>query len=243
MKRFISLLSMAQSSAVLFVLFVGQLIYASDSNQLEKQIQKAVGHYYTQPFSINVTDNGLVKISGEVSVLYDRLRIFDIVAKVSGVREISDEIVVNTPIIADKMIEASILEKIALNHAISEPERIKVAVDNGIVFFTGDVNFYREKLIANTIASWEKGVKGIDDEIQIVLKPQNKISDQNLSSELQEIIHNQFPHESNVSVTVEDGVVTLGGTTSTLWTEDQLVKGVSGVIGVQKVISMLKLDK
>lgn len=241
MKRFLSHMTMAPLGAVLFVFFLGQLAVASpNSRQLEKQIEKAVGHYYTQPFDITATDNGVVKIRGEVPVLYDRLRVFDIVAQVSGVREIKDEIIVNVPIVADKMIQANILEKISVNHAITEPERIKVDVDNGIVFLRGHVSFYREKLIANTIASWEKGVKGIEDEIQVAGK-QTSMNDQELTSELMDILQQKFPHENNVSFSVQDGVVTLKGTTRTLWSEDQLIKGMSGLIGVQKVVSALKL--
>ncbi len=243
MKRLLSH-SFVAFGAMLVVLFTGQVLYASpESNQLEKKVRKAIGHYYTQPFDISANDNGIVKIQGEVPVLYDRLRVFDIVAKVDGVREITDEIEVNSPIIADKMIEASILEQLSVNHAISEPEQIKVSVDNGIVFFTGNVNHYREKLVANTIASWEKGVKGIEDEIHVATPKMNAKENADLTSEMQDILHTQFPHESNISVSVQDGVVTLNGTTGTLWTEDQLVKEMSAVIGVQKVVSNLKLNK
>jgi osmotically-inducible protein OsmY len=241
MKRLLVQLTRVSLGAALLIFITGQSIHASSkTNPLENQIKKAISHYYAEPFSITATDNGIVTIHGKVPVLYDRLRIFEIVAQIGGVREIKDEVVVDVPMIADKMIEASLIEKIAMNHAISEPERIKVSVDNGVVFLNGNVSLYREKLAANTIASWEKGVKGIEDKITIT-GAMTKKTDQQLSVELQDILKYQFPHEKNVSVSVQDGVATLTGSTRTLSTADQMVKGLSDVLGVQKVVSSLKL--
>jgi osmotically-inducible protein OsmY len=243
MKRLLTQLARVSLGAVLLLLFSGQYIYAaSPSHQLAKKVEKALGHYYLEPFSITATDNGVVKIRGEVPVLYDRLRVFDIVAQVNGVREIKDEIVVKAPLVADNMIKAGIVEKIAVHSAISDPERIKVNVDNGVVILKGQVGSYREKLIINTIASWEKGVKGIEDEIQLVGAKTTK-SDQELSAELQDILSDRFPHETNVTASVHEGVVTLAGSSQTLWTEDRLVEEISGVIGVQKIINTLKLTE
>ena len=145
--------------------------------------------------------------------------------------------------IADKIIEASIVEKLGANQAISNPGRIGVAVDNGVVFLSGQVSYYHEKLIANSIVSWEKGVAGIEDQIKVVPNSDKIPSDQQLQQTLQEILQSQFPTERRVTVSAQDGVVTLGGLTKTLWTEDQMVKEISSILGVKKVISNLKLSK
>ncbi len=234
----------ALSMAVLFVFLMGQTLQASPaSNHLQKQVINELELYYPQMFKVNVTDDGTVQVKGEVNVLYDRFRIFDIVSKIPGVQRIKNETVVNAPIVADKVIEANIRDKIDGDYAISDSEPIKVTVDNGIVFLSGQVNSYHEKLMANTIASWEKGAKGIQDNIKVVPHSNMAQNNQEMETKLQDLIKSHYPHDKNVSVSVKDGVVTLKGTTRTLWNEDQLVKEVSNVRGVKDVISQLKLNQ
>ncbi len=226
-------------------LFVGiQTVFAGKAQEaLEKRVEGVISRYYPQDFEIKVLDEGTVRIRGEVNTLYDRLRIFDIVSKVEGVKKIKNELVVQTPIVADKMIEADLVQLLNVNKAISEPDRIKVHVDNGIVFLSGEVNFYREKLAARTTASWEKGVKGIVDEIEVVPHPAINKSDQKLQEVLQDILEYQFPNEKNVAFTIQDGVVTLMGKTRVLWTQHEIVKEFSSIMGVKKVINKMKLGK
>jgi len=229
--------------AALFFFSMGQIAYAVPQHtQLEKRIDKVISRYYAQNFNIKAADDGTVRIQGDVDALYDRLRVFDIVSKVVGVKKIKNEIVVHTPLLADKVIEANLIEKFKINKAISEPERISVKVDNGIVFLSGEVNFYRERLVANTIASWEQGVKGIEDQIKVVPQPANTRDDRVLETILNDILQYQFPNEKGISLSVHDGVVTLTGMTRTLWTENQIVKEFSSIMGVRDVISSLKLN-
>lgn len=62
--------------------------------------------------------------------------------------------------------------------------------------------------MAETVASWQKGVKGISNEIE-VLPPEKARSDKNLETVLKQIRKYQFPLSENVSISVTDGVVTL----------------------------------
>jgi len=227
----------------LFILSMGQLIYAAPSHkQLTKRVEDVISRYYPQEFGIKVSDTGTVRIRGDVNALYDRLRIFDIVSAIRGVQEIENEIVVHSPMLADKAIEASLIEKFRIGNTISEPERISTKVDNGIVFLSGEVNFYRDKLVVNTIASWEPGVKGIEDQIKVVPHPASDRNDLMLEAILLDILQYQFPDENGISLSVQDGVVTLDGTTRTMWRESQVVKELSSIIGVKEVISDLKLN-
>jgi osmotically-inducible protein OsmY len=230
---------------VMLLLFsMGQMLYATPQQaRVEKEVEKVLHLYCPQEFNIKVTGDGLVRIRGDVDVLYDRLRAFDIVSKVEGVKEIQNEIVVQPPIVADKVIEASIVEKLGMNQAISEPAGIKVSVDKGFVFLSGNVHYYHEKLIANSIASWEKGVTGIQDDINVVPNSGKVQDDQTLNRILQEVLQRQFPAEQNVSLSVHDGVVTLEGRARTLWTEDRMAEELSNIMGVREVISNLKLNE
>ena len=229
--------------AVLLLFSTAQSLYAApEKMQIKQQVEKLINLYCPQELSVKVTEEGLVQIKGTVPVLYDRLRAYDIVSKVQGVRKIENEIVVQTSVMPDKIIEASIVEKLGINQAISDPARIDVAVNNGVVFLSGAVNYYHEKLIANSIASWEKGVTGIEDQLKVMPNSNQIPDDQQLLQVLQYVLQDQFPNEERVSVSAHDGVVTLEGVTRTLWTEDQMVEELSSILGVQKVISNLKLS-
>lgn len=233
----------AHCFAALFFFSMGQIVCAApQQKQLEKRVEQVIGRYYPQDFNINVTDGGRVRIRGDVDALYDRIRVFDIVSQIVGVKEIENEIVVNSPILPDKVVEAGIIERLGIARVISAPGRISVKVENGIAFLSGEVSYYREKLVANSIASWEQGVKGIKDQIKVAPHPAKAISDQLLDDILNDILQYQFPHEKGISLSVRDGVVTLEGTTRTLWTENQIVKELSSIMGVKDVVSTLKLN-
>ncbi len=139
--------------------------------------------------------------------LFDRLRIFEIVAKVPGVKFIVNNLDVITDMIPDKMILNNILNQLGKILSILEPIRIKVSVTNGFVFLTGEVSYYREKIMTETVASWQQGVKGIENEIT-VLPSQKAVSDDKLKIILQEILKNHFGIEKTVTFMVRNRTVT-----------------------------------
>ncbi len=205
-------------------------------------MQDAISIYYPDEIVATSDANGKVQLGGQVNTLYDKLRIFDIVSGVKGVRAIENRIDVNTPLVPDGIIEQNIREEMKYVHSILEPDRIKVHVDNGTVFLTGDVSYYREKLTAETIASWQKGAKGIINNLE-VLPPKNAVSDQNLEALLGEIMKNRFPLDTDASFTVQNGAVTLNGKVVSFWDENQIVKEFSRVRGVTKVNNNLAVEE
>jgi len=244
MKTLYSHLCAAYFMTVLLLFSMDQMLNAASKQKgLQKEVEKILGLYYPQESSIKVTDDGLVRIRGEVDALYDRLRAFDVVSKVEGVKQIKNEIDVQVPVVADKVIEAKILEKLGVNQAISEPADIKVTVDKGFVFLSGNVHYYHEKLIANSVVSWEKGVTGIEEDIKV--SPNSGVipDDERLKQVLQDALERWFPTAQNVSLSIRDGVVTLEGKTRTLWMADQIAEELSSIMGVRDVISNLKLNK
>ena len=140
-----------------------QLVFPNDAaKDLSEKVSNKINNYYVgDNFQITSTNKGRVEIKGEVKTLYDKLNIFDIIAKVPGVKEITDNLIVQSPILPDKVIQANIISEINIVKSILEPDRIHVHVDKGDVILTGEVSFYREKLLAETVASWQEGVKSI----------------------------------------------------------------------------------
>ena len=223
---------------------VGLLIFVSPVFPKEKlldRIKDAIPNYYEDAYNVSIINGGTVQINGDVNTLYDKYRVYDIIAKVPGVKKIINQLEVDSPPIPDDMIKDNINEEKHLVSSILEPDKIKVRVDNGIAFLDGVVSYNREKLMMLTLTSWQKGVKGIINNIK-VLPPKVARSDANLKSILNEILKNEFPIENSVQFTVENGIVNLNGTVSTLWIKKKMTESFANVLGVQGVINNLGIE-
>jgi osmotically-inducible protein OsmY len=229
---------------VILSLGIAQILFAAtDPQKLAQKVEAAIGnYYYNSNLNIKADVNGKVTINGDVNSLYDRLRIFEIVSKVPGVVFIENKLMVKTPDVPDQMILDKILSQIKIMSSILEPDRIKVNVTNGFVFLTGEVSYYREKLVAATVATIQEGVKGIENDL-VVLPQQKAVSDDNLKIVLQEILKNHFGLAKNVSFTVANGVVTLTGKARLLWEKNMIEEEFSKVLGINKVINNLEVVK
>lgn len=229
-------------SIFLFSLVFSTISFALTSNaSLADKVENAINNRYNQDFEVTVNNDNSVTITGQVNTFYDKLKIFEIASKIKGVRGITDNVTINAPILPDKEIQANIVNELNMVSSILEPNRIKVHVDNGEVILGGTVSFYREKLMAETVASWEKGVRGIDNNIK-VLSPSRAISDSNLRIILQDILDNQFSVEKNVSFSVNDGIVNLNGTVDNLYAKKQIKDEFSSIIGIKKVNNNLQVE-
>jgi osmotically-inducible protein OsmY len=228
-------------SIICFLLFISEGTFAQSANLVSK-VESALNRYYMDPFNIKADENGKVTIKGDVNTLYDKLNIFDIVAAVKGVKEIADEVIVDTPLMPDSIIADDIEDAIQNNSIILEPDKINVKVDEGVVFLDGTVSYYKEKLAAETIASQQDGVKGIENDIN-VLPPKQERSDENIKSILNEILINKFPMvKNNVNITVNNGDVVLSGEVQSLWEKSNLQKEFLQVLGVKSVTENLKIN-
>ena len=211
----------------------------SSNDKLADKVETAIYNHYHKNFDIAVNNDHSVTVTGQVNTYYDKLRIFQIVSKVKGVMDIDDNVIVNTPILPDNEIRDNINHELKMVSSILEPERINVGVDNGEVILSGKVSFYREKLMVQTVASWEKGVKGITNDLK-VLPPSKAVSDANLKIILNDILNNQFSMERNVSFTVNHGIVDLYGTVDDLYAKNHIQDEFSSIIGIVKVNNNLK---
>jgi len=228
--------------AVALVLVFAQGAFATTaSSRLETQVENAIGVYYPGDFRIQATPAGVVSIKGQTNTLYDKYRVFDIVSRVKGVQEIKDEVTVNTSELPNNAVKENVRQELNLANSIMEPERIKVSVDNGDVVLSGTVSSPNEKVVAETVTSWQDGVRGIDNQIK-VLPPEQATSDQNLHTVLSGILQNRFPLEKNVSFQVHAGVVTVSGQVNTLWSRKHIVKDFASVPGVKQVSNHLTVE-
>ena len=117
-------ISKLKISGLIFILFFffAQTAFSSDAaKQLSDKVRTKINNYY-------------------YNTLYDKLNIFDIVSQIPGVKEITDNIVVNSSLLPDDVIEANIISEIKVAKSILEPDRIQVHVDNGEVILNGEVS-------------------------------------------------------------------------------------------------------
>lgn len=207
-------------------------------DKLEENVEESIANYYYEDFTVTADEEGNVTLEGEVNTLYDKYRIFQIVSKVAGVRTITNNIIVDTELLPDEVIETNIRQEMQLVSSILEPDRITVEVNDGIVFINGKVSFYREKIMMRTIASWQEGVKGIVNRLE-VLPFKEAVSDENLKTVLNQIMEYEFSAEKEVEFTVNNGNVTLTGTANSLWAKRNIEEKFSDVLGIKDVDNKL----
>jgi osmotically-inducible protein OsmY len=227
--------------AVLIALFSNVNIFGQiDSKQLAQNVADYLGNYYDQDFQISADQNGIITVSGQVNTLFDKLKIEGLISEVKGVKGINNNIEILNDITADDIIKSNIEYELKMNDAIEEPEKIQVDVKDGVVTLSGTVNYYREKVIAQTIASWQDGANKLISNI-VVLPSSVVKSDNNLKLIIKDILRRHFPLEKNVTYTVDKGNVTLNGTVEDLYAKDNIKEDIQRVLGVKSVISNLSL--
>ncbi len=235
-------LSLAAIATWLFLSMAGSAIAQVDKKDLESRVRSALDPYAMHHLSVSADENGTVTIQGIVDALYDRLDIFQIVSQVNGVKKIKDLVEVNTPLTPDESIKTNVVRTIKDNSVILEPDKITVTVDDGLVVLDGTVSYPKEKVMATTVASWQDGVKGVENRIQ-VLPSQEARSDENIKSVLDEIVKNHFPLVSGtVSIAVADGNVTVDGKVQRLWEKVNLKEEFLQVVGVKSVVENLEVE-
>jgi len=231
--------------AILVLTFSGIMISNSVAQTNEQDLGAAVkakiSNYYPEnQISVKTSENGRIELKGTVNVLYDKLKMFEIVSSVKGVHYIENNIEVDTQSLPDKEIEANIKNELSLVKSISEPDLLNVDVSNGVVILRGKVRFQHESTVMETIASWQEGVQGIVNELQVI--PISKaISDGTLSGAINDLLENQFREEKQVNFDVNHGKVTLNGNVRTLWAKDHIEKEIQRIVGVTEITNNLNI--
>ena len=224
------------------VFSVSSIFPQSNPEQLKEKVIQNISGYYPDEFDVTVDQSGAVTVSGEVNTLFDKLKITELISRVNGVSKINNIIEIQTEPTVDEEIKANIEEELKLNNVILEPDKINVEVKNGVVYLTGTVSYFREKLMAQTIASWQNGVTDMKSSIK-VLSPKVAQSDDNLYTIINDILKNRFGLEDKVKFNVDGGVVDLLGSVKSLYAKDKIAEEIQQIIGVKKVLNELSVEQ
>ena len=241
LKKITSISKVFFLSAMLILITTGQSYPHVNSDKLINKVENKIANYYSETFEVSANNNGNVTIGGEVGTLFDKLKIGELISQVEGVKSLNNNIDVNTTMLPDAAIKANIEEDLQRNNVILEPEKINVDVKNRFVHLSGTVSYYREKVMAQTVVSWEDGVTGMSSDIA-VLSPVAARSDANLTEIVTDLLNKNYPLEKNVKFRINNGVVDLYGTVTNLYAKNNIPEDIQHVIGIKNVINEIKVE-
>lgn len=141
--------------------------------------------------------------------------------------------------VTDLRIADAVEDELLYDQAVS-PHKIDVAVHEGVVTLSGQVDNVLANERAVGLAETVKGVRAIVDEIEVVPSPAR--SDRAIAADVEQALLADPTTESyEVDVAVDDGVVTLTGSVGS-WQEKRfagkVAKGVSGVTETRNFIDI-----
>ncbi len=138
----------------------------------------------------------------------------------------------------DEEIVQDVKGELKSDRKISNANRIKVTVKNGIVTLGGFVSHYMDQLAAGEAAERVPGVKGVVQEIEVQLPAISKRDDEEITrSACTAIEHNSTVPGDRVKLCVSDGVITLSGEVPEEYQKIEAAITVSKVLGVKGVIN------
>lgn len=140
----------------------------------------------------------------------------------------------------DYQIQKDVMDELKWEPFLNASE-IGVAVKNGIVTLSGQVDSYSKKLAAEKAAKKVAGVKAIAEDIQIGVSPSFLKTD----AEIAETILNALKwhsavQEEKIKIKVEDGNVKLEGEVEWEYQRTNAQKAIENLTGVRSVINLIK---
>ena len=124
----------------------------------------------------------------------------------------------------------------------SEFQKVNSSVEDGIVTLTGTVDVYQKKLDVEKKVRKTKDVKGVRDLVEVA----STVSDQQLQAELnKKLVYERVGYRDNTfsyyTLSVNNGVVTVGGATYNDVARDAAISEVRHMAGVKDVIDDIKV--
>jgi osmotically-inducible protein OsmY len=163
--------------------------------------------------------DGVVTLSGDVSSYVEKWTAEQAARRVYGVKGLADEIKVRSPFeVDDTDVAQNALQ--ALSSDIEVPaNKVMVKVEGGWVTLNGSVDWYFQRNAAEADVRKLKGVLGVTNNI-VIKQPSVQATD--VRAKLKAAFERQADiDESNITVAVDGGKVTLSGRVDT-WGQDSL---------------------
>ena len=144
---------------------------------------------------------------------------------------------------SDKVKKQEIIDQLSWNDSVNA-DNIQVEVSGNTALLEGIVPNYASKISAAINANMIRGINHVENNLKVELPVKSNLPD---DKEITENIFNILRWQSNVStenlkVESNEGIVTLSGTTETLWGRNQAEDIVNGIHGVLGVVNKIKVN-
>ena len=143
---------------------------------------------------------------------------------------------------SDSEIQQDVMQELKWMPFISSAN-IGVAVKDGIVTLSGQVDSYAQKLSAENAAKRVAGVRAIAEEMQIGVSLSSQKTDAEIATSVMNALrwHSAVPEEK-IKVKVEGGIVTLEGELDWDYQRTSAKNAVSNLLGVRNVVNLLRIQ-
>lgn len=143
----------------------------------------------------------------------------------------------------DEQIKSDIVSELKWDARV-DASNIKVTVDAGIVELSGNISSYLAKRAARECAHSVYGVVSVIDNIEVAFPVTYNIpTDEEIKNNaLNAILWDSEVDSSKIEIKVENGIVTLQGTTDAFWKKKRAendIEFLSGVIAVKNELSIV----
>ncbi len=142
----------------------------------------------------------------------------------------------------DRELQADILDELGYEPVLS-PAEIGVAVKNGIVTLSGNVDTSAKKIAAEEAARRVHDVRGIAEEITVIPSFYGHRTDEQIAEAVVDTLKlNNIIPKDHIGVKVDRGWLTLSGKLPWQFQKDAATRAVSDMIGVKGVTNRIEVQ-
>ena len=141
----------------------------------------------------------------------------------------------------DSELQRDVMTELKWEPSIHSAE-IGVAVKDGVVTLSGDVDTYSMKWAADRAVRRVSGVKGIAEEIKVTLPDPFRRSDEDIARSATDILNwNFWVPRDRVKVMVQNGWITLSGDVDLFYQKERAEDAVRHMIGISRVTNRITI--
>ena len=210
----------------------------------DSQLQQDVLNELKWEPSVNATHvgvevkNGVVTLTGHVENYGEKWHAEKAAQRVFGVKALALEMDVKLLGISERS-DADIAQSVTnvlLWTTYLPRDAVKIMVEKGWVTLTGEVHWNYQKTAVGKAVRYLLGVKGVSN--QITVKPSLTVG--SIKDDIEAALKRRFRTDGNhISITVNDGDVTLSGTVHSWSDRNMITHAAWGTAGVRKVTDNL----
>src|SRR3546814_2421109 len=143
---------------------------------------------------------------------------------------------------SDVQIQKDVMDELKWEPGISSSQ-IGVAVKDGVVTLSGQVDSYWKKVRAERVTKGVSGVKAAAEDIQVGSSPGFTKTDAEIAAAaLNALKWNAAVQEEKIKIKVEDGIVKLEGEVEWDYQRRQAEKSIESLNGIRLVLNMISLN-